>query len=557
MMQAVGFDYVDLEPYPVELSLNSAEDVAELRTKRMPAIYVLEGKELTKLRQFDSVIVDRGRKHPSRTLSSYLLGMSKIPTVKADYVAAGRVINALHKLIKQSQEKDDQNIYILGVSTALMKELLVQAGSHEQDGGNSGDGNDSLSGDKYSGGDDLFSYSDRRLIGVSRQINDLRSRIKDVADQDASVLIEGESGTGKNLVARSIHECGNRRGEPFIALNVAALPRERIEAELFGWVKGSFPNALYDKKGMWVVAGRGTLVLDEIGDFDPDLQKKLLTVVEEGVLLPVGATRQVKVHARVIACTNRDLAAKVADGSFSEPLYWRLFPFQLRTPSLRERPEDIGPIAQHLWKQITGGNGSNLDENILNQLRCQAWPGNIRELEAVLRRLYVYYKKGRPDSDDLATILRLHTSVVSPAQSKNARRGPEDMRVDCLNHLHRVDQIVRSIKIAFRPISSTRKKWGVGDAGANLYESPEGLVEYAVAQEERQLDLLCEQPLLFYDQLVFKEVYHLKGMLLYLLGLLRKNGRGAKAFYQKELKPQLELVTELLFRTMRELLAAT
>jgi len=509
------------------------------------------------LLSFKSTIVDLGEKDPRIPLKKYLLGNSGIPILEAGYLHAGRLLFATHKLVGQAEAVGDKNVYVLGVSPELFERLWSPA---KNDARQEPDSRPSFTAASNVDGtveDPVFARLENEMVGISSQIEDLRNQIRKVAKRNVKVLVEGESGTGKELVAWFIHECGKRRAEPFIGVNMGALPSERIEAELFGWVRGAFPYATYDKKGLWVLAGKGTLLLDEIGDFDPQLQVKLLRVLQTNEVWPVGAQRPTKVHARVVACTSRDLASRISDGLFNEALYWRLAPVSLRTPALRERPEDIPLIARYLWRQITNNDRGHLGDSLIAQLTGMPWPGNVRELEAILRRLHVFYESDCPKESDLATILRLHTSVSSHGRADDTQKKPGDIRTDSLNHLHRVSQVVRSIKVAFRPISEHRKKWGNADFAEDLQQTPEELVELAVTQEERELDLLCAQPLLFYDPLVFQEVYNLRGKLLYLLGLLRKNGRGSKTFYKKELKPQVKIVTDLLFRTMRELLDAT
>lgn len=557
MTRALRIDSPKAEPLCVDMSLTSASDVEQLRDSHVPAVYVLEAVKMRKLLSFKSAIVDLGEKHSSIPLQKYLLGNSGIPILEARYLHAGRMVSAARKLVGQAEAVGDKNVYVLGISPELFERLWSLAKDNERqelDSSPSSPASSDLAGTVE---EDVFALLNNDIVGVSPQIQELRNQIHKVASRHEKVLVEGESGTGKELVAWFIHECSNRRAEPYIRVNIGALPKERIEAELFGWVKGAFPGAYYDKKGMWVLAGRGTLLLDEIGDFDVDLQVKILRVLQENEVWPIGAEKPTKVYARIVACTNRDLAAKVTDRSFTEALYWRLVPLTLHTPALRERPEDIDPIARYLWRQITGSDVSRLADSLIEQLLRMPWPGNVRELDAVLRRLYVFFESDQPKPNDLATILKLHTSISPPVQTGNLQKKPADLRTDCLNHLHRVSQAARAIKVAFRPISETRKKWGIADFTGDLQQTPEELVELGVTQGEEELDLLCAQPLLFYDPLVFQAVYNLRGKLLYLLGLLRRNGRGSKAFYTKELKPQMTLVTELLFRTMRELLDAT
>ncbi len=210
-----------------------------------------------------------------------------------------------------------------------------------------------------------------------------------VAETDSNVLILGESGTGKELIAAAIHYASPRRGNRFLALNCAALAETLLESQLFGHVKGAFTGAVQAQKGLLEEAHEGTLFLDEIGDLSPVLQAKLLRVLQEGEFIPVGATRTRQVNVRFLAATNKDLEAEVAAGRFREDLFYRLNVIALQLPPLRERPEDIEPLALHflanlgrkLRRPVKG-----LSPEALAAMRAYHWPGNVRELENVMER---------------------------------------------------------------------------------------------------------------------------------------------------------------------------
>jgi len=205
------------------------------------------------------------------------------------------------------------------------------------------------------------------------------------AGSDVTVLLEAESGAGKEIFARLIHRESPRRHGPFVAVNCAALPRELLEAELFGHARGAFTGAHRDRKGHFQVADGGTLLLDEIGEMNPDLQARLLRVLQDRVIQPVGSDEPVRVDVRVIAATNRCLRDEMLAGRFREDLYYRLRVLPIRIPPLRERPADIEPLAL-LFARHYGGPETTLTEAALERLKSHSWPGNVRELQNALQR---------------------------------------------------------------------------------------------------------------------------------------------------------------------------
>ena len=227
------------------------------------------------------------------------------------------------------------------------------------------------------------------IIGTSPVIRRLRREIEIVAGSDFSVLIHGETGTGKELVARAVHAASVRRKEPIIYVNCAALPETLAEAELFGHVRGSFTGAASDRPGKFEVADGGTLFLDEIGELPLTVQPKLLRALQEGEIQRVGADRPLKVNVRILAATNRDLAAEVKAGRFRADLFHRLNVFPLAVPPLRERGEDIGLLAGYFCdtaRRRMGRGQVRLDASAVDSLTGYTWPGNVRELENVISR---------------------------------------------------------------------------------------------------------------------------------------------------------------------------
>ena len=229
----------------------------------------------------------------------------------------------------------------------------------------------------------------RHIAGKSRAIRELKDRIRRVAPTSSTVLITGESGTGKELVARSVHTHSTRRSRPFVAVNCGALPETRLESELFGHVRGAFTGAGSNKKGLIEVADRGTILLDEIGEMSPMMQVKLLRVLQERRFRRLGATRELDADIRVIASTNRDLGGMVREGTFREDLYYRINVIAVHIPPLRERREDVLPIAERAVQQFSqqmGKSITGLSAGARRTLGRYSWPGNVRELENVIER---------------------------------------------------------------------------------------------------------------------------------------------------------------------------
>ena len=227
------------------------------------------------------------------------------------------------------------------------------------------------------------------LIGRSPSMQEIYRTIARLTTADLTVMINGESGTGKELVARALHDYGKRRGGPFVAINMAAIPRELIESELFGHERGAFTGATNRTQGRFEQANGGTLFLDEIGDMPPEAQTRLLRVLQEGEFTSVGGRQPIKANVRIIAATHRDLRNAIRQGQFREDLFYRLNVVPIRLPPLRERAEDIPLLARHFLDRARddGLPAKTLDQAAVDRLKQHAWPGNVRELENLMRRL--------------------------------------------------------------------------------------------------------------------------------------------------------------------------
>jgi two-component system response regulator HydG len=253
--------------------------------------------------------------------------------------------------------------------------------------------------------------SDEELIGESAAMRKLRQLVVRVAASDAPVLITGETGTGKELVARAIHRRGAHADGPFVAVNCAALPETLLESELFGHAKGAFTDAREAKRGLFVQASGGTLFLDEIGELSPALQPKLLRALQERCVRPVGATMEVPFDARVVAATNRDLSTAVAEGRFREDLLFRLDVLPVEVPPLRARGADVLMLAQHFARNLaqrTSRPALGISRAAAEKLSDYPWPGNVRELENTIERALALADHDQILAEDLPERVRSH-----------------------------------------------------------------------------------------------------------------------------------------------------
>ncbi|NNE66152.1 MAG: sigma-54-dependent Fis family transcriptional regulator [Pyrinomonadaceae bacterium] len=234
------------------------------------------------------------------------------------------------------------------------------------------------------------------IIGESESIRKLCEMIRTISGEDSTVLVTGESGTGKELAARAIHSLSGRNDKPFIPINCGAIPEHLLEAELFGFLKGSFTGAISDREGLFEAAGDGTVFLDEIGDMPLAMQVKVLRVLQDNMVRPVGSSSEIPVNARIIAATNTDINEKIEDGSFRRDLYYRISVMPLTVPPLRERTEDIPILVEHFIAKFCAKSKKNvtISDDALASLKTRSWVGNVRELEHVIERAVVLTKDG-------------------------------------------------------------------------------------------------------------------------------------------------------------------
>jgi two-component system nitrogen regulation response regulator NtrX len=311
----------------------------------------------------------------------------------------------------------------------------------------------------------LRAHVDRRLtmVGESYVMGQLREQVAMAAPTNGRVLIFGENGTGKELVARSIHNLSHRRAGPFVEVNCAAIPEELIESELFGHVKGAFTGAVSDRRGKFEVADSGTLFLDEIGDMSLKTQAKVLRALQEQVVEPVGGTSSVKVDVRILAATNKDLPAEIRAGRFRDDLYYRLNVIPIFVPPLRDRDADIPLLAEHFMAELAreyGRRPKHLDSGAATGLSSYRWPGNVRELRNVIERLLIMVPGDTMAHGDLAFLDGAGASAAEPDGT------PVVSLHDARERFER-DYILRALAAQQGNISRTAEVLGV--ERSNLY----------------------------------------------------------------------------------------
>jgi two-component system nitrogen regulation response regulator GlnG len=263
------------------------------------------------------------------------------------------------------------------------------------------------------------------LIGRSPAMQEIYRVLARLTQTDLTVMINGESGTGKELVARVLHDYGRRRQGPFVPINMAAIPRELVESELFGHEKGAFTGAQTRTQGRFEQAEGGTLFLDEIGDMPLEAQTRLLRVLQEGEYTTVGGRTPIKTNVRIIAATHRDLRSQIAQGLFREDLYYRLNVVPIRIPPLRERLEDVGDLVRHFLRQAAreGLGQKSIEAAAIDRLKAHPWPGNVRELENFVRRLAALYTQDTLSSQiieqELAEVLPDRAADIGNGDAKD------------------------------------------------------------------------------------------------------------------------------------------
>jgi two-component system response regulator AtoC len=320
------------------------------------------------------------------------------------------------------------------------------------------------------------------LIGSSKKMRDVLAIAGQVARRDSTVLITGESGTGKELLAKAIHQNSLRAGKPFIAVNCGALPETLVESELFGHTKGAFTGAAGDRAGKFEAANEGTIFLDEIGELPLNMQVKILRVLQEREVDKIGSSHPVKVNVRIIAATNRDLKTQVEDGNLRGDLYYRLSVITIELPPLRERREDIPPLAAHFLKRFSERYNTgrlSLADDAIELLYKYDWPGNIRELENVIERVSVLAVGNQISASDLPAEIRTGRSRIAsiglklPDEGISLEEVEKEILVQALEKHHwNQTRAARYLNISRKTLIYRMEKFGLVERDTSTEQEP-------------------------------------------------------------------------------------
>jgi DNA-binding NtrC family response regulator len=534
------------------------EAFAKLKAQGMYAAYVVRENDLASFSKSGELFLNRGRKHAAKALADLLLGHTRIPFINGGYMTRGRLTQGVEALLKKAAKEDDRNLYIIGANQGIFDELWRNAdpksrsirakqkpGRTKHDTKDAERIEDSMASQlllELLPHEDIPDDLQRTYLGTSVEAQLVRHLIMRAASHDRPVLIIGDTGTGKEIIARAIHKYSSRSTHQLVAVNCGAIPRELLESELFGAIKGA-ATGIGTRAGLWELADSGTLFLDEIGDLTPEHQVKILRALQEKKIRRLGEAKERDVRARIIAATNRDLFSLVRAGHFREDLYYRLRSFMIRTPTLRNHPDDIPILAQAVWKKVTRDRTATLPREIVSRMQTYRWPGNVRELKAVLMNVYSLF-----GGDDLG---EEHLEAVFQLQGQGDARGEAPSpaaemmlhRVECLRHLRRVDEVVRACKVTLRPIIEEKK------TDQEALES----VDSAFRHRLSELELLCLRPLLFNSEVTFSVVHRLKGKLSYLRSLLIDDPRSALGYWNSEVADEFKLSLSAVFQEVERL----
>ncbi len=526
----------DVEQF-VSVDIDS-EKLGALKDSGSPEAYVFKQGDLLVLKNSGDIFVDRGSKHPAKGLSRLLLGYEKIPFIVGNYRTTGQLRRSLRTLLDNASEKGEKGRYIVGIGESIFQELREEIGKIDRRRkGKLTDGEMvHKTGRSFEYVLGLLSHCEEkpglaeRYVGNSIEVRIVRQLIMRAAETDDNVLRLGDTGTGKELVARAIHDYGKRSGKPLIVINCSAIPGDLLESELFGHRKGAFTNALYDKEGMWKLAHEGTLFLDEIGDLSLPHQAKILRAVEEKKILPVGGKEQIPVNARIIAATNKNLDAMVQNGQFREDLYYRLKEFPISTPKLSSHLEDMDLLAQIFWRRITGDANSRLSREIITELRYYGWPGNVRELKQVLGGMKRIFGVSHPQVKHLKGIFLMNGHMYLENKGDDSPQNVAFLSLDSLGHLRQTEEVLTASESICR--SLMRGQNAIGYSMDSLRQ----LIQHRI----NELESLCSKPVQFHSEDLFFEVHKAKGKLSYFVGLFEEDQKRSIPYLKKEAMPALE-----------------
>ena len=511
-------------------------------------------------------IVIHCEKRPNRSLKQICLGQTLIPLVTGEYSDSGQFLRSVRTLLLNAVREEVRNLFLVSASDAMFEEhwrhalLLAREDARQTSdttgalGGGTAAAPPEPAVDSVEGLIRLLPQLDipasveEQYVGDSPEVRLVRFYIVRAAANRDTVLILGDTGTGKEVVARLIHSLGAGHPGTFIPVNCGSIPRDLLESELFGFEKGSHSQADRKKEGLWLAAQGGTLFLDEVADLALDHQVKILRALDDHEIRPVGAVKTVHVDARILAATNKDLAAMVRSGLFRDDLYYRLRATMIRTPALHEHTGDIPKLVAKFWKVATHDESSVLAPGVVEFLKQHVWPGNVRELSLCLTSVHNLFGKDGIRIEHVRAVLNQNRQVARPHDGHVEIEDVRVHRVQCLRHLRRVDDTLRAAQVRLRDVMKGRSRVPA------TYEA------IAAATEDRvnELEVLCLHPLLFYGPTptMFTVVRRLKEKLRDFSERMRKEPELALEFWKRELEQDFAYALTMLFEEVDRLMKA-
>ena len=555
-IEAVRFFLKDdkLENILVALNCSNGDQLDNIKRENPTTLYLVKSDALNKFRKFVDIVVDRRIKHEKIALSRYLLNQEKIPLLESDFKNPNQTPRSIRDLIKRAKEQEDHNVYILGVCEDVFAELKKKANKRDElmksEVVESQAGYDSSDFSEQGADNEPFKSSEileKLFLGASEQAQKVRYFIECAAKSEDEVLILGETGTGKEVVAKAIHMLHFDDHREMQVINCGAISENLFESELFGYKKGAFTGADKNKKGIWELAQDSTLFLDEIGDLSRDHQAKILRVISDKKVRPVGSDVQIDVNARVIAATNVDLVSKVRFGEFREDLYYRLNTFPIFVPPLRDRKKDISILARSFWDKFFQMGAAPLTDEVLSELQKRDWPGNVRVLHSFLR-CFRNLNHENIEQGDALTINDLDFAFAYHGQQhffpgQNANKDDVLLHpANCLRRLKRVSDIFFSLKLAIPPLLDGLKE--------------ENIPFDSIKNNIQDLEMLCkDDSSLFYSVPTLNTVWRYVTKMKKFNDYLRTDVGKANNYWVEELAEELTQVMETVFAEIEKITA--
>lgn len=535
------------KPSRLELEWGAGDTLTKLKGDDERVVLVVRNVDVDRVCQLQAEVFYRGKKEEEVALTRLLLGHDRVPVVSGSYKAPGRLMQGIQAFLSRAASQNDRNVYIVGadddVFEALWDDAEVEPAPTPSPAARPMALDELLNETPPPAQlQETLALLEQRFTGTTKEHRLVRQMVLRAADLDVTVLLVGDTGTGKSLVARLIHENSVRRGQPFVEINCAAISPELFESELFGHMKGAFTGAVSDKPGLWEIASRGTLFLDEVGDLRLDHQGKILHALHARIIRRVGGTKDIPVNARVIAATNRHLLSMIRSGQFRSDLYFRLRQLPIPTPAVGADPGNFSHVVQRAWQRVTGDPGRQLPEGLVAELRSRRWPGNIREIKSVLVNLQALFGMDNLRVEHLRELLRFYEQALAPGS--DAGQDLTRHRFECLGHLRRAEEVVHACKVALRPI----------DEESRMDAASRESLRMSLGCLRDDLDNLCRQPALFHGKAAYDAADQLVQKLGYFLRLVGKDDRETQRHWRMELTPEIERTLAVVFQEVQNVM---